>query len=227
EGLTCNALEWQASEGGGVILAPDGTPQVNTAGARRAFERARDWVGTISPRGVLTYQEEESRLVFHQGNAAFHRNWPYAFALAASDESPIRGKFNVTTLPSGEEGSAATLGGWGLAVSSYTNHPEEAAAFVAFLSTREAQRRRALGGGYLATRMDVYDDPEVTAAIPYFQTMREVFETAVTRPSRQAGPYYNEVSAAYYRAVHSILTGDVAAEEALEGAERRLRSILD
>jgi len=225
EGLTCNALEWQQAEGGGAILDAQGNPAVNTPGARRAFERARRWVGTISPQGVLTYMEEESRQVFQSGNAAFLRNWPYVYTLAS--QSDLKGRFDVAPLPAGEAGSAATLGGWGLAISRYSANEAAAKRFVTFLSTREAQKDRALAGGYLATRLALYDDVEINEAVPYFATMREVFSSAAIRPARQAGPYYNEVSAVYYRAVHAILNGDREAEPALRQAEDRLRPILD
>ncbi len=44
EGLTCDALEWQYSNGGGRIIEPDGTVTVNNpAGHRRV--RARPWLG--------------------------------------------------------------------------------------------------------------------------------------------------------------------------------------
>ena len=57
EGLTCDALEWQYSNGGGRIIEPDGTVTVNNPQAIAAFERARGWVGTISPEDVTTYNE--------------------------------------------------------------------------------------------------------------------------------------------------------------------------
>src|SRR5690606_37868009 len=65
EGLTCNALEWQVSNGGGFIIeeGDDGSPTVtvNTPQVVAAMEMAAGWVGTISPEGVTTYLEEESR----------------------------------------------------------------------------------------------------------------------------------------------------------------------
>ena len=133
EGLTCNALEWVESNGGGQIIEPDGTISINNPNAAAAVEMAKGWVGTISPPGVLAYQEEEARGVWQTGNAVFMRNWPYAYSLGNGDDSPIKGKFDVTTLPAGSgEGarSAATLGGWNLAVSKYSEHPEAAIELV-------------------------------------------------------------------------------------------------
>jgi trehalose/maltose transport system substrate-binding protein len=118
EGLTCDALEWVKSHGGGQIVEPDGTISINNENAVRALEQAASWVGTISPEGVLAYQEEESRGVWQTGNAVFMRNWPYAYLLGQSADSAVAGKFDVAPLPAGEgEGgqSAATLGGWNVA----------------------------------------------------------------------------------------------------------------
>ncbi len=52
------------------------------------------------------------------------RNWPYAYGLGNGDDSAVKGLFGVTTLPVGAEGdsSAATLGGWNVAVSKYSKH---------------------------------------------------------------------------------------------------------
>ncbi len=69
EGLTCNGLEWVKSSGGGQIVEPDGTISINNEKAAAALERAKGWIGTISPPGVLAYQEEESRGVWQTGNA--------------------------------------------------------------------------------------------------------------------------------------------------------------
>src|SRR5205814_366808 len=45
EALTCNALEWQAAEGGGQIIEEDETISVNNPHAIRAWHRAARWVG--------------------------------------------------------------------------------------------------------------------------------------------------------------------------------------
>jgi trehalose/maltose transport system substrate-binding protein len=113
EGLTCDALEWVYSSGGGTIISPDKLITINNEAAAAALDQAASWVGTISPPGVTSFMEEESRRVWHGGNAAFMRNWPYAYGLSEGEDSAVAGKFDATSLPGAEAGmSAATLGGW-------------------------------------------------------------------------------------------------------------------
>ena len=113
EGLTCNALEWVASHNGGVIIDARREVTIDNPRAAAALSRAASWVGAISPPGILNYAEEDARGVFQSGNAVFMRNWPYAWALAQSEDSPVRDRVGVATLPKGgAEGiHAATLGG--------------------------------------------------------------------------------------------------------------------
>ena len=89
------------------------------------------------------------------------RNWPYAYALGNEGDSAIKGKFDVTTLPIGEEGdrSAATLGGWNLAVPKYRQRSQKRAIeLVKFLASPEQQKVRALVAGNLPTIKSLYDD---------------------------------------------------------------------
>jgi trehalose/maltose transport system substrate-binding protein len=225
EGLTCDALEWQYSHNGGSIIEPDGTISVNNPNAMAAFERAAGWVDTISPPGVTSYLEEDSRGVWQSGNAAFMRNWPYAYALGNQDDSPIKDKLAATVLPTGAELNAATLGGWQLMVSKYSEHPDVAAEFVRFMAGREAQKDRAIRISLLPTIGSLYRDDDLLAAQPFMASLFDVFNSAVARPSTVTGELYNQVSAAYYDGVHSILTGEVAAEDALQDLEDNLVDI--
>jgi trehalose/maltose transport system substrate-binding protein len=226
EGLTCNALEWVVSEGGGRIVAPDGRVDIGGAAAERALARAAAWVDSISPPGVLNYAEEEARGVFQSGNAVFMRNWPYAWSLAQQPDSPVRGRVGVAPLPRGDGGSSvSTLGGWGLAVSRYSRHPEIAADLVRYLTSAAEQKRRAVRGAFNPTRPALYRDGEVLAAAPFFADLVAIMQTAVARPSAVTGRRYNQVSHAFWSAVHQVLAGRASPAASLEGLAARLDRI--
>ena len=225
EGLTCDALEWIASHDGGHIVEPDGNISINNPKATTALDTAASWINTISPEGVLNYAEEDARGVFQAGNAVFMRNWPYAWALAQSDDSVIKGKVGVAALPKGgaDGRHAATLGGWQMGVSKYSQNPDVAAAFVKFLTSYEHQKKRAIVGGYNPTIVKLYEDEEVLAANPFFGELLDTFTSAASRPSTATGSKYPEVSNAFFNATHRVLSGSQPAAESLKQLERELK----
>lgn len=226
EGLTCNALEWFASNGGGTVIDSDGVISIFNPNALEILEKAASWVGTISPPGVIGFAEEDARNMFQGGNAAFMRNWPYAYALGQSKDSVIAGKFDVSPLPAGASGAgAATLGGWQLAVSKYSPHPEIAADVALFMASYDEQKVRAIEASYNPTIMSLYSDQEVLEAVPFFGSLYDVFINAVARPSTISAPQYNEVSTLFFNAVHNVLTGKDKAAKALEELELDLHDL--
>ncbi|MBY3048108.1 ABC transporter substrate-binding protein [Rhizobium laguerreae] len=227
EGLTCNGLEWVKSSGGGQIVEPDGTISINNEKAAAALERAKGWIGTISPPGVLAYQEEESRGVWQTGNAVFMRNWPYAYSLGNGADSAVKGTFDVMTLPVAAVGDkpSSTLGGWNLAVSKYSEKQDAAIALVKFLASKDVQKARAIELSNLPTLTDLYDDKDIAAAQPFMPNWKPIFQDAVPRPSATAKVNYNEVSSKFWTAVHNTLSGSGSAAENLELLEADLTTL--
>ena len=226
EGLTYTALEWQASSGGGHIIEPDGTISVNNPCTIAALRRARVWVGSISPPGVIAYRMEDVFNIWQSGRAAFMRNWPYAYLIGNQPDSWVRGKFDVTYLPSGGVGHTGTVGGWQFSVSKYSAHPREAAEFVLYLTSREAQLRFTRELGWTPARLDLYDDPEVLRANPYYRWLKDALpRIIVARPALVTGKSYTAVSDAYAQAVHSVLTGEKSAPDAMAGLEKTLAEV--
>ncbi|KAA3515922.1 ABC transporter substrate-binding protein [Agrobacterium rosae] len=227
EGLTCNALEWIASAGGGHIVETNGDISINNDKAAAALETAKSWIGTISPQGALAYKEEEARGVWQTGNSVFMRNWTYVYALGNGGDSAIKGKFGVVPLPAGTEGQAAasTLGGWNAAVSKYSKNQEAAIALVKFLGSEETQKKRAIELSNMPTIATLYDDKDVAKAQPFMPLWKPIFETAVPRPSAATKVKYNEVSAKFWGAVHNTLSGTGTAAENLELLEVELTDL--
>jgi len=227
EGLTCDALEWVKSFGGGQIVEPDGTVSINNEKAAAAIELAKTWVGTISPEGVLAYQEEEARGVWQTGNAVFMRNWPYAYGLGNGDDSAVKGMFDVAPLPTGggHDTSAATLGGWNIAVSNYSTKQAAAIELAMYLAGPEAQKQRAINESNLPTIVSLYDDADIAAAQPIIPRWKDVFLQAVPRPSAPTKGKYNEVSSKFWSAVHATLSGNGSAADNLAVLEADLNDL--
>jgi trehalose/maltose transport system substrate-binding protein len=226
EALTCNALEWQASEGGGTPI-DNGTVTAENPHSIRTWERAARWVGSISPPGVVAYKEWDAFNSWQAGKAAFMRNWTSAYVAARLPGSPTRDKFEVARLPRGREGSAATSGGNGYGISRHSRYAREAAMLVRFLCGRDEQRRRCLRFAEPPTIPDLYTDGNVIAANPYFSTALQVYRQDLrSRPSTAASKRYPEVSRAWYEAVHSVLTRKTDAAHAAAALQRTLVRIM-
>ena len=227
EGLTCDGLEWVYSYNGGTIVSPDKKITINNPQAAAALDMAAKWVGTISPTGVTGFDEEASRNVWQAGNSAFMRNWPYAYSLGQASDSPIAGKFDVAPLPAISGGKpAAALGGWQLAVSAYSKHPDVAADVVLYLTSPEEQKFRAINGSMQPTIMSLYKDPDVLKAVPFFGKLYDVFINAVPRPSTATAPNYNKVSTIFFNGAHDVLMGNTDGTTAVAKMEADLTDLL-
>jgi len=226
EGLTCNALEWQASYGGGDLIEPDGSITVNNPRTIDAIEKARHWIGTISPPSVVAFKEQDSRNVLHAGNAAFERDWLWR---QFSEESLIpnsKAMIAIALLPGGSAGRASALGGQSLAISKYSKHPREAVELIRYLTSHDEQLALWKKHAMLPTRREFYASPEYLQDRPGIaQLWKELGSVAVARPSTVSGTHYDQVSRAYFSSVHSILAGEQDASEAMSELQAKLESI--
>jgi trehalose/maltose transport system substrate-binding protein len=225
EGLTCDALEWLASSGAGSYIT-NGKATINNPTAVKVLDSFREQIGKITPRGVTTYQEGEAHTAFVSGNAAFMRNWPYAYSIGADPKtSKIVGKFNVTVLPHGAGGqSVGTVGGWQLAVSKFSKHIPATIEFVRYMTSPAVEKFDAITNTNVPTIPAVAKDPAVVAKNPYLKP--EIATVArVTRPANSLKTHYNEGSKDIYQAINRILNG-ASASSVLPGLQSQLQALL-
>jgi len=234
EALTCNALEWQMSEGGGRIIEDDGTISVNNPAAIRSWQRAKRWIGWISPPSVIAYRESDSMNVFDSGGAAFDRVWG-GTTITNAPGAPSRllhlrdsltlSRTGYTRLPAGPGGSAGTLGGSGLAVSRNSAHAQEAIELVRFLISTEVHGEEQEMAARLPAQPKFYDLPSISEPEDHLKNSSQGLTSAVSRPSNVAGSMYEQVTRAYIDGVHAVLTGQKRAPEAAADLERQLVKI--
>jgi trehalose/maltose transport system substrate-binding protein len=224
EGLTCDSLEWIASSGGGHFI-DNGKADINNPKAAAILDLFRSNIGQTTPRGVTTYQEGETHTAFIDGDAAFMRNWPYAYSLAQAAGSKVAGKFAVAPLPHGPGGgSVATVGGWQLAVSKYSKHPDAAIEFVRYMTSKPVEKFDTITNSNVPTIPSLANDPQVKKAAPYLNPATANVPRA-TRPSTVLGVKYNEGSKDIYQAINRILNG-ASASSVLPGLQSQLQALL-
>jgi trehalose/maltose transport system substrate-binding protein len=207
EGLTCDALEWVASSGGGDFV-DNGKATINNPQAASILDLIGSWVGKIAPRGVTSYQEADAQNAFANGNAAFMRNWPYAYA--ANKGTAVDGKFSVTVLPHGAGGtSVGTVGGWQVGVSKYSKHIPAAIEWVRYITSPAVEKFDAIYNSNVPTIPSVASDPAVVAANPYLKP--EIANVKrVTRPANSLGSHYAQGSQIIYQGINQIENGQKA-----------------
>jgi trehalose/maltose transport system substrate-binding protein len=227
EQLTMEGLEWQAAEGGGHIIEPDGKISVNNPNVIRAWERAAHWVGWISPPSVVSYTATDAENKFWvSGDAAFLLSHAIVYEIFAEDK-PFRDEAGVTSVPAGKSARVGTLGGYALGISRFSAHQAESVKFIQFLLRKQAEFRAT----YTEKRdrkVEYFQVPTIMKEIyPWWYKPGESGGSAiVSRPSAVAGSHYEAVSKAYTRALHSVLTRESTAPAAAAALENELARIM-
>ena len=217
EGLSCTYLEVLRGFGGRWLR--DGSPDLNSNAAIAASQWLRHLVDVgITPPAVANMAEPEALQTFETGDAAFMRNWPYAWAELNKNGSLLAGKVGITTMVSEpQEPHVATQGSWGLSVLSSSQHKQAAVEALQFLTSTAAQKQLNLNWGYTPTRLSVFEDPELIRANPVLPELQAALAAAVLRP---VTPIYAQLSDLLYREVNTVITGEVAAAPAMETLQR-------
>jgi len=225
EGLICNFLEILWSFGGDVF-DEEGNLVLNSQEGIEALKFMYDLVHTyqVTPEGVVTYEEEETRHIFQEGRAVFCRNWPYMWKLAQEENSPVKGKIGMSVLPS-KKGiqSHSTLGGWGFGISKFSKNKEACIRFIEYITSYESQKKLHFKSGIVPTRRALFKDKDILKQNPFYSDLYKILLSAKPRPVH---PDYSQVSDVLRRFVHRVLLGELSAEKALESAESEIEGIL-
>ncbi|HAG81588.1 MAG TPA: ABC transporter substrate-binding protein [Cyanobacteria bacterium UBA12227] len=177
----------------------------------------------ISPPGVTTYAEEDTRLLFQNGKAVFLRNWPYVYSLAS--QSQLAGKYAIKPMihvPG--KSSGACQGGWGFAISKTTKYPKETWKVIDYFSRAENQKKYILITGYPPARRSFFNDPELVAKYDYLPELLKVVENSVLRPPIAQ---YAQASDILQRYLSAALTKKMSPQQAMEAAANETRRLLE
>src|SRR5688572_8499649 len=227
EGLITTFVEYLGAYGGQIL--DRGRVVVNSEAGLRALTEMRDQIYRegVVPRAVLTWQEEQTRFAFQNGQASFMRNWPNAYPLRQDTaESRVAGRYSVAPMPAGPGGThTAAVGGAQLAINRRSEHPEAAWALINYLTQPEQMRERDKVVGQIPTRSAVYDDPELASGLAISPaTVRRIIEYGVPRP---VTPIYIQLSEILQNQLHRTLTRQSEPSAALALAQSEMQRLLN
>ena len=177
----------------------------------------------ISPPGVTTYAEEETRRLFQNGNSVFLRNWPYVVALAS--DSKIAGKFDIkpmVSVPGIQSGSC--LGGWGLGIVKSSKHQDEAWQVIEYFNQKQVQRDLISITGFVPARRSLFNNQKLVREYNYLPDLLKVIENAVLRPPIAQ---YAQASDILQRYLSAAITKSKTPESAMKAAAKETRALLD
>ena len=178
---------------GGRILDDAGRSALDQTATEAAEVMRRLARSPAADPSLSNQHEDDNRLAFETGRAAFELNYPFIYPSARTNAPELFRNLAWALYPSMVAGrpSHVTIGGINLGVSAFSPHPD--LAFDAALCLRDADNQRfaAIHGGLPPTLSALYDDPELRRQYPFADTIREALATASVRPLT---PAYTNVS---------------------------------
>lgn len=225
EGLSCVMLEAIAAFGGRWWQPGDGRAGGHTELAGDGAVRAASWLDSlvrtgVSPAAVADFAENEALQLFAAGDAAFLRNWPYAWREIEKGGGPVVGKVGVSPVVSAPgQRSGGTLGTWGLSLLKGSAHPQQAAEVIRWFTGPETQKALVLDQGYAPTWAALYEDPELQRRHPLLEVQRQALaQGPLVRPLT---PLYAQLSDLLQRQVNGMLTSDRPAASVMQTAQEQ------
>lgn len=227
EGLTCNFMEYLASAGGTATNSNYTQATLNTPQADKALTFMRSLITSgVSPAAVTTFMEAQAMNTFNAGDAAFLRNWDYAYANANTPAlSKVVGKVGVEPMPAfaGQPTPGySNIGGWNLYINPHSKNFAADLTFIKFMAGTTAQTLLATAASEIPTTTAVRNSPQVVALNPVLAIVGKT--KLVPRPA--GTPNYPQLSNAIYTNVNAALSGSTSPSAALSAAQSAANTAL-
>jgi multiple sugar transport system substrate-binding protein len=200
EGLTVwfNSLIESA---GGSILNANAKPSLGPPAVQAAQVMKQVATAPNAEPSLSNTKEDQARLAFQTGKAAFQINYSFIYASAQKDAKPFVPKIGWTRWPAVDANrpSRPPLGGINLGVSHYSKQPARAFETALCLAQPENQVIASQKGGLPPTNSALYSDPRILKAFPFANFLKVSIRDGAPRP---ATPAYSDVSLAVQDTLH-------------------------
>jgi multiple sugar transport system substrate-binding protein len=188
---------------GGQILSNDGQQVVLGAPAAKGISVIGQLARSPAADPSLGVQmEDQNRLAFETGKAAFEINYPFVYPSAQQNAPAIAKKMGWAEYPRVDANlpSRPPVGGIDLAVSAFSTHKQQAFDAIMCLRNRDNQLRNAVKGGLPPTLASLYRDPRlIKGGYPFAAEILGSLQRGGVRPKT---PAYQSVSVAIQTTLH-------------------------
>jgi len=177
-----------SDDGQRVVLGPAAAKGVSLIGQLARSPAADPSLGV--------QQEDQNRLAFETGKAAFELNYPFVYPSARQNAPAIAKKMGWAEYPrvDAKLPSRPPVGGVDLAVSAFSQHKQQAFDAIQCLRDRDNQLRNAVNGGLPPTLASLYRDPRlIKGGYPFAAEILDSLQRGGVRPKT---PAYQSVSVA-------------------------------
>ena len=165
----------------------------------------------------------EAGLAFAEGQAAMAINW-FGFASMAEviEESKVKGKIDITSLPSDPDHKTASLNVyWLYTIGSGSKHKKLAYDFLRFATTPESDKLLTTEGG-IGCRKSTWKDEEINTLIPFYHKLEMLHENVLTLPQT---PIWPKVAELIDRAVLKAIETNISSDILLEETQKKIREL--
>ncbi|MXO04723.1 sugar ABC transporter substrate-binding protein [Flavobacterium sp. HBTb2-11-1] len=205
---------------GGSLLNKKNQIDIHNEAAIKALEFYRKMVNdksAVHPKS-REFGSVEAGLTFAQGQAAMAINW-FGFASMAEviEESKVKGKIDITSLPSDPGYKTASLNVyWLYTIGSGSKHQKLAYDFLRFAVTPESDKLLTTEGG-IGCRKSTWKDEEINTLIPFYHKLEMLHENALTLPQTPIWPKVAElIDGAVLKAIETDISSEILLKETQE-----------
>ena len=227
EGGTCDFMEYYADTGGQVLNSTDSASELNVADVTKVLTFVRGLVTSgASPSAVDTFQEPQAMTTFGNGQAAFLRNWDYAYSTSQASGTKVIGKVGVAPLPTFQGDpypGYSNIGGWNLYINPHSKNVTADLDLINFITGTQAQSIEARPPfSEIPTNAAVRANPAIKALNPPFAVLSKT--KLVPRPAQN--PNYPKISQAIYTNYNAALSGSASPSSAANAMASQLKAAL-
>jgi len=181
-----------------------GRPQFATPQGIKAMQMMTE-LAAIAPPAAATWDIVAAAEAVAQGVCSTELQWPGVLGSLNDPASPVYGQMAYGPPP-----GRGPLGGWGSAISAYSENKEATWLLMNYLTTPRIQKEYA-AKGYAITAQALFDDPEVQQIYPFAQAAGQAMASGVPWPRTQES---NDVFTIMAKHINAVVVGEAEPEEA-------------